>query len=364
MEEPQTPSKAKVYILGSFQSDKILKICKILLAIMLILAGLFYGFGLFGKRKSYFTVVVDCGSTGTRVNVYEWGINDGRNKGLPILLHSYPHESTKENLWNNGCQYHCMQTEPGLDKFVGNYSGVRTSLVPLLRWAERVIPDGRHVDTTVFVLATAGLRRLAEEDSRRVLVDVERVVKQHTFKWKREWIRVMSGREEGYYGWVALNYKFGYLNKPFKEKNTLGLLDLGGSSLQVVTEADEMSEDKDPLISKIGLVEHKLMAYSLPAFGLNKAFDRTVAMLVQVESIGNDGGFDVRHPCLSSRFVGNFTCSSCSNPEALIRLMGDPNWDKCKLLAQATSMNLSISDWSERSFNSSCQRRFSHEGEY
>ncbi|CAO2819050.1 unnamed protein product [Amaranthus hypochondriacus] len=254
-----------------------------------------------------------------------------------------------------------MQTEPGLDKFVGNYSGVRTSLVPLLRWAERVIPDGRHVDTTVFVLATAGLRRLAEEDSRRVLVDVERVVKQHTFKWKREWIRVMSGREEGYYGWVALNYKFGYLNKPFKEKNTLGLLDLGGSSLQVVTEADEMSEDKDPLISKIGLVEHKLMAYSLPAFGLNKAFDRTVAMLVQVESIGNDGGFDVRHPCLSSRFVGNFTCSSCSNPEALIRLMGDPNWDKCKLLAQATSMNLSISDWSERSFNSSCQRRFSHE---
>lgn len=360
--EPQTPSKSKIPILGSFQSHKKVKIWLIVLAIVLVSAGIFYGYGLFRKIKPFFTVVVDCGSTGTRVNVYEWGIDGGRNGDLPNLLHSYPHESAKNPLWKNGCKYHCMQTEPGLDKFVGNYSGVRTSLRPLLRWAEGLVPRDRHRDTPIFVLATAGLRRIAVEDGRRVLEDVERVVKEHTFKWKRDWIRVLSGREEAYYGWVALNYKMGYLNKSLSESPTLGLLDLGGSSLQIVMEADEVREDNHLLLSKIGLVEHQLMAYSLPAFGLNKAFDRTVAMLAQLKSTESDDGSVAKHPCLNSDFLGNYTCSSCSKPDSLLRLVGDPNWEKCKILAHAAAMNSTISDWSEPKLNSSCQRKYPLEG--
>ncbi|KNA03987.1 hypothetical protein SOVF_203910 [Spinacia oleracea] len=238
-------------MLGCFQSYKKVKICLIFLAIVLVSAGLVYGYGLLGKIKPFFTVVVDCGSTGTRVNVYEWGIDGGRNWGLPILLHCYPGNSTKNPLWKNGCEYHCMQTEPGLDRYVGNYSGLRTSLVPLLRWAEQLIPKDRHGDTPVFVLATAGLRRLAVEDGKKV-----------------------------------------------------------------VFEADKAREDSHShlLVSKIGPVERQLMAYSLPAF------------------------------------------------ESLLRLVGDPNWDKCKILTQAAAMNLSIPDWSEPRSNSSCQRRSLHEG--
>lgn len=359
--EPQSPSKKKISILGSFKSHITVKFCLIFLAILLVSVGILCGYGLFGKSLPYFTVVVDCGSTGTRVNVYEWGINGGRNGDLPNLLHSYPNESAKNGLWKNGCEYHCMQTEPGLDKFVGNYSGVRTSLVPLLRWAERMIPNERHEDTPVFVLATAGLRRLVVEDGKTVLEDVERVVKEHSFKWRRDWIRVLSGREEAYYGWVALNYKLGYLNKSTMLP-TLGLLDLGGSSLQVVTEVDEAREDSHLLVSKLGLVEHQLMAYSLPAFGLNKAFERTIAMLKSVRSRENADGSNVRHPCLSSNFLGNYTCTSCSEPELLLRLVGVPNWEKCKILTQAAAMNLSISDWSETRINSSCWRRSPHEG--
>uniref|UniRef100_A0A803MG19 Apyrase 7 n=1 Tax=Chenopodium quinoa TaxID=63459 RepID=A0A803MG19_CHEQI len=235
-------------------------------------------------------------------------------------------------------------------------------MVPLLRWAEGLIPNDRHGDTPIFVLATAGLRRLAVEDGRRVLEDLERVVKEHTFERRRDWIRVLSGREEAYYGWVALNYKLGYLNRSSSELPTLGLLDLGGSSLQVMLEADKRRDDSHILVSKIGHVKHQLMAYSLPAFGLNKAFDRTVAMLVRVKSKVNDNDSVIRHPCLSSKFLGNYTCSSCSKSESLLHLVGDPNWEKCKKLAQAAAMNSSISDWSEPRLNSSCRRRSPHEG--
>ena len=62
-------------------------------------------------------MVVDCGGTGTRVNVYEWMVGvKGISKGnLPVLLHSYPDNATRSSsLWKSYCEYHCMQTEPGL----------------------------------------------------------------------------------------------------------------------------------------------------------------------------------------------------------------------------------------------------------
>uniref|UniRef100_A0A7C9A3G5 Apyrase n=1 Tax=Opuntia streptacantha TaxID=393608 RepID=A0A7C9A3G5_OPUST len=360
--EPQTPSKTKLSIMGLLQSHRILKICLIFTAIVLVSAGSFYGYSKMREGKPYFTVVVDCGSTGTRVNVYEWRLTGGGNGDLPSLLHSYPDDPAKSRLRNSGCHYHCMQTEPGLDKFVGNSSGVSASLEPLIRWAEGLVPQDRHVDTPVFVLATAGLRRLPQEDAKRLLEDVENVIKKHSFMWRRSWIRVLNGREEAHYGWIALNYKMRRLNSPSRLP-TLGLLDLGGSSLQIAMEASDTRKDNHLLPSRIGSKEHQLMAYSLPSFGLNKAFDRTVSMLTQVNSVGNETGSEVRHPCLSSRFVGNHSCGSCSTPYSLLHLVGDPNWERCKIVAKAAAMNTSFRDWSEPSVDSSCRRNSPTDGE-
>lgn len=49
---------------------------------------------------------------------------------------------------------------------------------------------------------------------------------------------MLSGKEEAYYGWVALNYKMASFSN-HSWSPTLGLLDLGASSLQVVMEIDE-----------------------------------------------------------------------------------------------------------------------------
>ena len=203
--EPRSPSKSKVPIMGFIYRNGVLKIGLTLLVILLLLSVGVYvvlrsGNNPFVLKSTYFTVVVDCGSTGTRVSVFEWELNGGlRDRNLPVLIRSYPDNSTNGLLRKGKCQYHCIQTEPGLDKFVGNSSGVRASLEPLILWAEQWVPPERHGDTPIFVLATAGLRRLLEKDATWVLDNVEAVVKEHAFMYRKSSIRVLSGKEEAYY---------------------------------------------------------------------------------------------------------------------------------------------------------------------
>lgn len=364
--------------MGLLQYRRRLKIIIILLAVVLILVSAYYAFrpgrAHFVSQTSYFTVVLDCGSTGTRVNVYEWLRNFTSNQDLPTLLHSFPDNSTKNPLWKDSCHYHCVQTEPGLDKFVHNSSGVREALEPLLFWAERQIPSERLGDTALFLLATAGLRSLPNEDADWILENAEAVVKEHPFVYRASSIRMLSGEEEAYYSWVALNYKLGSLENPLKAP-TLGVLDLGGSSLQVVMEIDELKEHKHFISSKIGSSEHQILAYSLPKFGLNEAFNRTIIMLSEEQQPGKsaDGRFKLRHPCLSSGFMQNYTCYGCFQSNAtnlqnlsgqslsyqstLIYLLGDPDWEQCKVLARSAAIHSSSSDWLRLKKDMSCKAR-------
>ncbi|GMJ13491.1 apyrase 7 [Hibiscus trionum] len=375
--EPKSPSKVKFPVKEFNPWKRVLNLFSFGFLILLSSIGVYLAFNFLKARNvlesSYYTVVVDCGSTGTRVNVFEWGKGGLISQGLPSLLHSYPDNSTK----SESCHYHCMQTEPGLDKFVGNASGVRTSLEPLIAWAEQRVPRERHGDTPIIVLATAGLRRLVAGDAKRVLDDVEIVLREHSFVYTKNWIRVLTGKEEAYYGWVALNYKMGSLGNSLKG-STFGLLDLGGSSLQVVVEVADENDNGNVMTSNIGSTNHKILAYSLPAFGLNSAFDQTVVMLSQnqVDRRNASNRLELRHPCLSSNFVQNYTCSGCAmlnvtddlenfevqmhkNRFSSIHLVGDLNWEQCKELVRAAAMNYSGSDWSMHIVDRNCEANLS-----
>ncbi|KAI4336186.1 hypothetical protein L6164_014742 [Bauhinia variegata] len=371
MESPKSPSKNK----GFTKYKWMLRIGTIFIVMMILLLG-FYLESDNGKwhnvsTASYYTVVVDCGSTGTRVNVYEWMVGGVTNGNLPILLHSYPDSSTHSSLWKSSCQYHCMQTEPGLDKFVNDSLGVRASLEPLIVWAEQLVPQERHRETPIFLLATAGLRRVESDDAKWVLENVEAVVKDHSFMHRKDWIRVLTGSEEAYYGWVALNYKMGSFHM-YPGSSALGLLDLGGSSLQIVMETDGRGDELHMMRSKLNSIEHPIVTYSLPAFGLNEAFDRTVNMLTSNQSVERTGGnFELRHPCLKSTSVLDYSCYSCSGLDVnnqknhiqaqkreipSLRLVGEPDWEQCRELAIAAALNSSNSNLLYPTVGKNCQR--------
>ncbi|KAL3835220.1 hypothetical protein ACJIZ3_009956 [Penstemon smallii] len=371
--EPKSPSKSKLQITGCNHNNRLRNFIIISLLIIFIL-GLVGGYLIFkehisipGEISTYFTVVLDCGSTGSRVNVYEWMSNNGSKVygTLPVLLRSFPENMNK----SNGCEYHCMQTEPGLHNFVNDRFKVRASIEPLIRYAEQWVPLESRGMTPIFVFATAGMRRLPVEDAEMVLGEVENVVKEHGFVYKKSWIRVLTGKEEAYYGWVALNYKMGVFDSSLGS-STLGLLDLGGSSMQVVAEVDGSMKDEHVFRSKIGPIEHDIVAYSLPAFGLNEAFERTVIMLSHSQALRESGGgkFEVRHPCLGSGLIQNYTCHGCfaldsSNSRNLrsqenglnsLFLVGEPNWELCKVIARAAAINSSSTGWSTGAPNSNC----------
>ncbi|KAG9156193.1 hypothetical protein Leryth_015590 [Lithospermum erythrorhizon] len=168
----------------------------------------------------------------------------------------------------SGRAYNRMETEPGFDKLVHNMSGLRGAIKPLIKWAKKQIPEKAHKSTSLFLYATAGLRRLPSTDSEWVLNNAWSILKSSPFLCKREWIKIISGMEEAYFGWIALDYHSGTLGT-IPNSKTFGALDMGGSSLQ-----------KLPQITNANL---------------------------------SSGKVEVKHPCLQSGYNEQYMCSQCAS---------------------------------------------------
>ena len=74
-----------------------------------------------------------------------------------------------------------METEPGFDKLLHNESGLRLAMEPLLQWAENKIPAHAHKNNPLFILATAGLRRLPISDSEWILDKAWSILEESPF---------------------------------------------------------------------------------------------------------------------------------------------------------------------------------------
>ncbi|XP_061341767.1 probable apyrase 7 [Gastrolobium bilobum] len=309
-----------------------------------------------GYGKYY--VVLDCGSTGTRVYVYHASIQHKRYNSLPIAIKSLRDGLHKKP---SGRAYDRMETEPGIDKLVYNVSGLKGALKPLLIWAKKQIPVHAHKSTSLFLYATAGVRRLPGNDSKWLLDNAWSVLKESPFMCRKDWVKIISGTEEAYFGWISLNYHSGILGvRP--RKATYGALDLGGSSLQVTFESDQQLNSETSLYVRIGSVNHHLTAYSLSGYGLNEAFGKSVVHLFKKEFGSTNADMankkiELKHPCLQSGYREQYMCSHCpSNNKGgsgtPVVLIGAPNWQQCSALAKAA---VNLSDWSNLSAGLDCE---------
>ncbi|KAI3850172.1 hypothetical protein MKX03_010574 [Papaver bracteatum] len=333
---------------------------------LILLGGRFLSNSWF-QKASQFYVVLDCGSTGTRVYVYESSVDHQQGGSLPIVLKSLPEGLQSKSSSSSGRAYRRMETEPGLDKLVNNASGLNEAISPLLLWAEKQIPKNAHKSTSVFLYATGGVRRLPKSDSEWLLDNAWSVLRNSSFLCHRDWVKIITGTEEAYYGWIALNYHMGMLGS-IPPKETFGALDMGGSSLQVTFETKELVHEETSLNLSIGAVNHHLTAYSLSSYGLNDAFDKSVVYLLRkLPGISgmdlNKGNIELKHPCLQSGYREKYVCSHCSSLNGEggspvigegnmgkggkrgidIELIGDPNWEECSALAKRT---VNSSEWS------------------
>ncbi|XAR71903.1 Apyrase [Bertholletia excelsa] len=344
----------------------IVLLCLLLFAALMFALQFYFSNSLQGTTRFY--VVLDCGSTGTRVYVYQASLNNKKDSSLPIILTSLPEGLRTKPSSQGGHAYNRMERRPGLDKLVHNVAGLEGALKPLIQWAEKQIPENEHRTTSLFLYATAGVRRLPSSDSRWLLEHVLSILKGSPFMCHKEWVKIISGTEEAYYGWIALNYHTGVLGA-LPKKATFGALDLGGSSMQITFESKEQVYNENSLRLSIGTVSHHLNAYSLSGYGLNDAFDKSVAHLLKMlpgitKADLDSGNIEIKHPCLQSRYKEKYLCSHCASiyqqggsptsggevlggggkPGISVHLIGAPKWDKCRELAKAA---VNLSEWSD-----------------
>ncbi|KAA8519029.1 hypothetical protein F0562_016197 [Nyssa sinensis] len=372
-------SKEKASPGFSFVRKKWVRVIMVLLCVLLfafLLYSLQFFYSNWSQGTSKFYVVLDCGSTGTRVYVYQASVNYKKESSLPILLRSLPEGFHRKANSHSGRAYNRMETEPGFDKLVHNISGLRGAIKPLIQWAEKQIPKHAHKNTFLFLYATAGVRRLPSSDSGWLLNNAWSILKNSPFLCQREWIKIISGMEEAFYGWIALNYHTGVLGSMPKNA-TFGALDLGGSSLQVTFESQEHVHNETSLKLSIGPVNHHLSAYSLSGYGLNDAFDKSVVhLLKRFPGITNadlaSGNIEIKHPCLQSGYREQYICSQCASiyqkvgspliggkklgqrgkPGIPIQLVGAPKWNECSALAKVA---VNLSEWSDLSPGIDCE---------
>ncbi|KAA8516247.1 hypothetical protein F0562_016540 [Nyssa sinensis] len=259
--------------------------------------------------KSY-AVIFDAGSSGSRVHVYCF---DQHLDLVPI--------GKDLELF--------QQIKPGLSAFANDPKAAADSLLSLLEQAESVVPQELRLNTPVRVGATAGLRQLEGGASDRILQAVSIFLKdKSTLKSKADWVTVLDGTQEGAYQWVTINYLLGNLGK--KYSNTVGVVDLGGGSVQMayaISEADaaiapRISDGEDTYVKEMYLkgMKYYLYVHSYLHYGLLAA---RAEILKVVEDSGN--------PCILVGYHGSYKYGGVDY-EASASPSGS-NMNRCKRVA-------------------------------
>jgi Golgi nucleoside diphosphatase len=116
--------------------------------------------------------------------------------------------------------------------------------------------------------------------------------------FEKEWATVMTGAEEGLFGWVSVNYLLDALRGP---KGTSGVIDLGGGSVQIVYRPDGDVVPPPEYGAQFSLNgwTHSVYQKSHLGFGLDKARDRVAEQVLA----SAEAGQVALHPCLPAGYM-------------------------------------------------------------
>jgi apyrase len=207
---------------------------------------LFSGGNLRGSLR--YSVVIDGGSTGTRIHVFGYRIESGK----PVFEF-------------RGANYASLKLHPGLSAFADDPDGASVSLTELVEFAKGRVPKGMWIETEVRLMATAGMRLLELPVQEKILGVARRVLKSSGFLFRDEWASVISGSDEGVYAWVVANFALGSLGgDPLK---TTGIVELGGASAQVTFVSSEPMPPEFSRTISFGNVTYNLYSHSFLHFG-------------------------------------------------------------------------------------------------
>ncbi|VDL93568.1 unnamed protein product [Schistocephalus solidus] len=180
---------------------------------------------------SNYAIVVDAGSSGSRIFVYCVEAENSPPGEIPIITLCQDAEGKPV----------VKKKTPGISSFAGKVSEVKPYISDLIQLAADYIPATAHSSTPLYILATAGMRLLTEVQQNAIWTTVRHTIKtKFDFNFEDTWAQTVSGLYEALFGWTTVNYLLGKLS--------VGMLDMGGASMQIAYEVPTKAVVSDDLI--------------------------------------------------------------------------------------------------------------------
>ncbi|CAF2078259.1 unnamed protein product [Rotaria magnacalcarata] len=245
----------------------------------------------------HYGVVIDCGSSGSRLYIYIWPEHSGKENELLQI---------KQLLDKQGNPV-VKKLEPGLSSMAKTPGNATEYLISLLDFAAEIIPSDKHRDTPLYILATAGLRLLTPNEQKALLEDLfNDIVQNYHFQIEKTHIQVIPGKLEGIYSWIAINYVLGRFQSNTtdsisvtngqtisiskKRPSTVGILDMGGASAQIAfevspdtpVEGEEIAEFSLGYDENQEIFKYRIYVTTFLGYGANKAFEKYIDRIISI----------------------------------------------------------------------------------
>ncbi|XP_014666134.1 PREDICTED: LOW QUALITY PROTEIN: ectonucleoside triphosphate diphosphohydrolase 2-like [Priapulus caudatus] len=232
-----------------------------------------------GKIDYDYGIVIDAGSTHTKLFVYKW--DPHKSSGTAIVR-----ESGQKNNKN------------GIASYEHNPEVAGQVVTDLLSHAESIVAEDHRNSTPLYLGATGGMRLLEianPQATAAILQSVEKVMQNSLFRYQS---RDYYWRAGGTCSWITVTPSTENLNKVQLEGNqswTKGALDMGGASAQITFEpaANESWPSKYEARMKLYGIEYQVYTRSFLCYGKMEAERRFKALLVQSANYSST----VENPC-------------------------------------------------------------------
>ncbi|XP_059180655.1 ectonucleoside triphosphate diphosphohydrolase 1 isoform X2 [Centropristis striata] len=211
-------------------------------------------------QKYKYGIVLDAGSSHTALYIYAWPAEKENNTGRVEQKLS------------------CKVKGKGISSYASDPLKAGESLRLCMQEAEQYVPSKRHHETPLYLGATAGMRLLNMENSSasdKVFGAVEAALRKFPFSYQGA--RILSGQEEGAFGWVTVNYLDDRLEQGLE---TTGALDLGGASTQISFVSDKYDGSESPNNSvtfRLYGNDYNLYTHSFLCYGKDQALKLMLA---------------------------------------------------------------------------------------
>ncbi|NXT85097.1 ENTP8 diphosphohydrolase, partial [Zapornia atra] len=258
-------------------------------------------------------LVFDAGSSHTSLFVYEWDSDKENDTGVVRQTTS------------------CDAQGQGISSYANDPPKAGDSLRGCLDKALKVIPAASQRDVPAYLGATAGMRLLREQNSSaadRVLAEVAKTMREYPVSFRGA--RILTGEEEGAYGWITINYLLDSFMKYSPRTNTwvrpeaaniFGALDLGGASTQIsfVPEGSGVAWKAASEFTLYGF-SYSIYTHSYLCYGQNEVLRRLAKELIVVRGNWGELGSALMIPTThllmyytETMWLSSFRTSPCTN---------------------------------------------------